>query len=121
MRGDVDNSSYVEIDGSPSARSRVVYGVRRIPEKRIQVGYVQIDYRNIVVWRAYDASEDRWDASWRTGIWRNAYAVRMPRDQATADPQRPTYELVEFEDEGVVALLPGVELRLARNLRGHLL
>jgi hypothetical protein len=57
MKGDIDNTSYVELDGAPAARSRVVYGVKAIPEQRMQVGYVQVDYRNVVVWRPYDPDD----------------------------------------------------------------
>jgi hypothetical protein len=120
MKGDIDNTSYVELDGAPAARSRVVYGVKAISEQRIQVGYVQVDYRNVVVWRPYDPDDMGWEAPWKTGHWRNAYVTVMPRDQETKDPRRPTYSVTDFVDDNVTAQLPRVELRLHHALKAHL-
>jgi len=118
--GDIDNTSYVRLEGSPSARSRVVYGIRRIPEHHIQVGYVQVDYNYVVVWRPYDPDDDRWDAPWASGCWRSTYLMRMPRDQAAKDSGRPTYGIAPFECDGVTTYLPRVEMTLHRDLKEHL-
>lgn len=115
-----ENQSRVILDGMQSATWRRVYGLQRHPEQRVQFGYVQVDYGYVPVWRPYDPDDDRWDAPWADGLWRNVYRLHMPRDQG--DPKRPTYGLVPFEDQvrGGSAVLPRVAPVMNRHLREHL-
>lgn len=113
-----ENQSRVILDFMPSATWRRVYGVQRHPEQRLQFGFVQVDYGYVPVWRPYDPDDDRWDAPWADGNWRNVYRMHMPRDQG--DPKRPTYGLVPFEEAGASAVLPRVTIVMNRYLHEHL-
>ena len=110
----------VQIDGSPSVKKRNVYGIRKLAKHKIQVGYVRVERRDVVVWRAFDPSEVETHSKWKKGLWRNAYRLEMPRDQATNDPKRPTYALTEVVSEDVSVELPRVEVTITPRLRLYL-
>jgi hypothetical protein len=97
----------------------VLYSVQSLPEQRIQVGSVQVDYSHVAVWRPYDPENLGYDAPWKSGVWRNIYAIRLPLDQP-AGPGRITYGLTLFEYGGVPTMLPRVELVLSSELKRFL-
>lgn len=120
MRGDVDNTQWVCLDGSPSARSRVIYSVRRLPEQRLQFGTVKVDYGTVAVWRPYDATDTGPEAPWRSVPWRNVYRVHVPQHPLPDRPGRIAYTLDEVEIGGLRATLPTAELDLNYHLKEHL-
>lgn len=123
MRGDIDNSSFIELSDNPSVRSRVVYSVERVPERRMQVGIIQVSYGYVAVWRAFDPDDDRWDAPWQSNAWSNVYETVVPLDRdASTRRGKPykTYSLAAVEREGVMGRVPRAELRMTRRLVEHL-
>lgn len=121
MRGDIDNTQWVILDGSPSSRSRVIYSVRKVPEQRIQFGTVKVDYGTVAVWRAYDPANDTYEAEWRSKPWRNVYRIRVPQHPIPDRPKYIEYAVDYLEMDGVQAKLPVAQLVLSEPLKAHLL
>lgn len=120
MRGDIDNTHLVSLDGSPSAKSRVVYSLRRVPEQRIQFGTVTVDYGTVAVWRPFDPDDTGHDAAWRSMPWRNVYRVHVPQLPISGRPGYIGYEVTETQVGEVRARLPVAELALSHHLEQHL-
>lgn len=120
MRGDIDNTQWVCLDGSPSAKARVIYSLRRVPEQRIQFGTVKVDYGTVAVWRPFDPDDTGHDAAWKSAPWRNVYRVQVPRHPIPGRPGYIEYEVAEVEVGGVRAKLPVAELALSHQLKEHL-
>lgn len=120
MRGDIDNTQWVCLDGSPSARSRVIYSVRQVPEQGLQFGTVKVDYGTVAVWRPYDPANIGLDARWRSVPWRNVYRIRVPQHPIPDRPGRVAYALGEIEVGGLRATLPLADLDLSYHLKEHL-
>lgn len=120
MRGDIDNTQAVLLDGSPSARRRVIYSLRRVPEQRVQFGTVSVDYGIVAVWRPYDPSDDRWDAPWQSVPWRNVYRIKVPQHPLPDRPGKVAYEIDRLTIGDVTASLPVAELVLSHALAEYL-
>ncbi len=120
MRGYVDRTQPVSLDGSPSAKNRVIYNVRRIPEQRLQFGTVQVDYGNVAVWRPFDPHDTDQEAAWRKVPWRNAYRIHVPQHPISDRPKYVEYAIDEVEIDDVRATLPVVRLVLSSHLKKHL-
>lgn len=120
MKGEIDNTQWVILDGSPSSRSRVIYSVRKVPEQRIQFGTVKVDYGTVAVWRAYDPDNDTYEAEWRSKPWRNVYRIRVPQHPIPNRPKHIEYAVDDLEVDGVQAKLPVAKLVLSELLKTHL-
>lgn len=120
MRGDIDNTQSVILDGSPSARNRVIYSLRRVPEQRVQFGTVKVDYGTVAVWRPYDPDDDSWDAPWKSKPWRNVYRIKVPQHPLPDRPGRVAYEIDRLTVGDVTATLPVAELAVSYALAEHL-
>jgi hypothetical protein len=120
LRGEIDNTQRVILDGSPSAQSRVVYSVRRVPEQRLQFGTVKVDYGTVAVWRAYDPDNDTHDAEWRKEPWRNVYRIHVTQHPIPNRPKYVVFAIDDLEVSGVQAKLPVATLVLSYHLKGHL-
>ena len=119
MRG-IDNTQRVSLDGSSSVRSRVIYGVRKIEQHRIQVGCVLVEHRYVAVWRPCDPLDDGPGAPWKDGLWQSVYYIGLPIRPLKDGSDKQGFELEEFEESGISALLPRIDLRLHNALREHL-
>ena len=109
------NDVPVDIDGT--SHLRVVYGKMELFDRRIQVGYVQIDFLYIPVWRPFEPEDKDYFAAWRKGIWRNLHRLRMK--QAVREGKvRLTLE-PHIVGEKVVSL-PGATMQLDPQLIEHL-
>jgi hypothetical protein len=120
MRGDIDNSEHVSLDGSPTAIRRVVRSVRSVPEQRLQFGTVKVDYGRVAVWRPFDPTDTSFKAPWRAVAWRNVYHVRVPHNPIPGQPGYVTYDLDVIEIDGSKATLPVAHLALGYHLKEHL-
>ena len=120
MRGDIDNSQWVSLDGSPSAKARVIYSLRRVPEQRLQFGTVKVDYGPVAVWRPFDPADTGQEAAWRSVPWRNVYRVHVPQHPIPDRPGRIAYSLDEVDVGDIRATLPVAELSLSYHLKEHL-
>ncbi|WP_336985626.1 hypothetical protein [Altererythrobacter aquiaggeris] len=120
MRGDIDNTQYVRLDGAQSVQQRVVYSVREIPAQRMQTGLVQVQYSYVAVWRPYDPDDSQYDADWKTGTWLNIYRIRVPLDEPGPKANTSTYGWDEIQVDGTAVQLPKVEFALNHDLKKHL-
>lgn len=120
MRGDIDNTQPVCLDGSPSAKLRVIYSVRRVPEQRLQFGTVKVDYGTVAVWRPFDPADTGHEAAWRSIPWRNVYRVHVPQHPIPDRPKYIEYAIDEVEIADVRAKLPVAKLDLSYHLKEHL-
>lgn len=115
-----DNTQSVELDGSSSVRHRVVYSVRDVPEQKVQFGTVKVDYGTVAVWRPFDPDDKGADASWRNGVWRNVYRIKVPQHPIPNRPKYVQYGVEEVTVGEVCAKLPVAELQVSYQLQEHL-
>ena len=120
MRGDIDNTQLVIIDGAPSAISRVIYSRKEVPDQRVQFGTIQVGHRFVAVWRPFDPDDKGYDAAWRWIPWRNVYRVHVPHAPIPDRPRKLQYALDDLEIDGPRARLPVANLRLDSRLKEHL-
>jgi hypothetical protein len=97
---------------------RVVYDYRSDRAWRIQTGYVRYDSNSVPVWRPYDPEDNRYEADWRTGLWRNIHSLVMPQAPGA---KYVSYQTVAHDvGMGKVAMLPKIEVKLTHALVDHL-
>jgi hypothetical protein len=120
VRGDIDNTQPVCLDGASSAKARVIYSLRRVPEQKLQFGTVQVDYGTVAVWRPFDPDDTGYEAAWRSIPWRNVYRIHVPRHPIPDRPKYVEYAIEEMALGDVRAKLPVAMLELSYHLKEHL-
>ena len=96
---------------------RVIYGRIDNPEIHIQVGYVQINDKHVLVWRPWDLADKSSDASWRSGVWKNIYTMRMRRH---LESNRIRIKLESLDFDGREISLPIADMKLSAELQEHI-